>query len=232
MCDFYILGLVLLPILITDLVNPILLTGVLYGLGSNRPMVNSWIIIGAFFLSYFISGILIALGFDAFIDTFELTEGFAYSIELLVALLLIWIGYGQLKAGDTHPEEQLKHERSMSPWDAGLLGLQVNFVGLPFAIPYLAAIDQILKAEIDPFPSVAVLFLYNVLYLLPFVMMIGIKWFFKEKSKSILQKFNLFVHLISVKYLPWVFIGLALVLLEDCVSFLLGYREYSLLSLF
>lgn len=226
------LEIVLTPILLADMINPILLAAVLFGLGSFRPMVNTWAIIGTFFVSYFLSGVVIAIALEEFIHSFHLTEAFAYTFEFGVAVLLLWVGLDQIRKGDTHPEEKLKHKRTMSIWDAGRLGLQVNFVGLPFAIPYLAAIDQILKANIDEIASVSVLLIYNVLYIIPFAAMIAIKWYYHEKSRPIFEKFNRWVHHISVDYLPWIFITLALLLFEDCISFLLGYREYSLLSLF
>ena len=234
MGKLHMLGLeiILFPVLLAAMINPILLAVVLYGLGSFRPMVNTWTIIGTFFASYFLSGVAIAIALEEFIDSFHFTETFAYMIEFVVAVLLLWVGWRQLQAGDTHPEEKLKHKRSMSTWDAGKLELQVNFVGLPFAVPYLAAIDQILKANIDEIASVSVLLIYNVLYIVPFAAMIAIKWYYYEKSRPIFEKFNRWVHHISVDYLPWIFIGLALLLFEDCISFLLGYREYSLLSLF
>jgi len=232
MCEFYFLALVLLPILLTDMINPVLLAAVLYGLGSNRPVGNSWAVILGFFLSYFLAGIAIALAFEAFIDSFELTERFAYLIEFCVALLLILIGWSQLKAGDTHPEEQLPHKRRMSFSSAAFLGLQANIIALPFAVPYLAAIDQILKADLEPWPATGTLLLYNLLYALPFAAMIAVKRLFKERGRMLLEGFNRFVHILSVRYLPWIFIALALLLLEDCISFLLGYREYSFLSLF
>jgi len=228
--SFYGLAIVLFPILLADAINPVLLAGVLYGLGSHRPMINSWMIILSFFVSYFLSGVAIALVFEEIVEIFHLPHGFDYAIEFVVALLLIAIGWSQLRSGDTHPEERLKHESSMSLWDAGMLGLQVNFVGLPFAIPYLAAIDQILKAQISAAASVVVLLVYNILYVSPFVAMIAIKWCFGEQSKPILEGFNRWMHTLSVKYLPWIFFVLALLLLEDCISFFLGYREYSFLS--
>lgn len=230
--SFYGLAIVLFPILLADAINPVLLAGVLYGLGSNRPLINGWMILLSFFVSYFLSGVAIALVFEGIINTFHLPHGFDYVIEFLVALLLIAIGWSQLKSGDTHPEKRLKHESTMSLWDAGMLGLQVNFVGLPFAIPYLAAIDQILKAYISPSASVVVLLIYNILYVSPFIGMIAVKWCFGKESKPILERFNRWMHTLSVKYLPWIFFGLALLLLEDCISFFLGYREYSFLSLY
>ena len=48
---------VILPLLITDIINPVLLAAVIYSLGSNKPFLNSIFILLGWFLLYFIAGI-------------------------------------------------------------------------------------------------------------------------------------------------------------------------------
>ncbi len=48
---------IILPLLITDIINPVLLAAVIYSLGSNKPFLNSIFILLGWFLLYFIAGI-------------------------------------------------------------------------------------------------------------------------------------------------------------------------------
>jgi hypothetical protein len=48
---------IILPLLITDIINPVLLAAVIYSLGSNKPILNSILILPGWFLRYFIAGI-------------------------------------------------------------------------------------------------------------------------------------------------------------------------------
>jgi threonine/homoserine/homoserine lactone efflux protein len=222
---------ILFPILLSDIINPVLLAGVIYGLGSQHPFVNTWTICISFFLSYLAAGLLLAIGIEQVAVFFHFTKDFDYALEIIVAALLFYFAWRMYTTEDQHPEEELPHKKNMSQKDALLLGLQINIVGLPFALPYLAAIDQILKANLTALNSFLFLLLYNVLYVLPFTSLIFIRWYYKKKSDSIFESINKSVDRFTQRYLPFIFLILGLLLVEDCVSYFLGYREYSFLSL-
>lgn len=225
------LFIVLIPILLVDLLNPVLLAGTVYGLGSRRPVTNGCTILTSFFITYFLAGIAIALALEMFTELFRIPHGFDYILEMTVAVLLFYSTWNQYKDTDSHPEEQLKHDEGMTLKDAALLGFQINLVGLPFAIPYLAAIDQILKAEINVIKTLSVLLLYNIGYVLPFTLLIFLRFFYKERSDTIFNSINYGIQHFCDKYMPIILFLLGLLLVEDAVSYFLGYREYSLLSL-
>jgi len=45
----------------------------------------------------------------------------------------------------------------------------INFIGIPFALPYFAAIDQILKANLATGDTLVLLVAYNPVYAPPFL---------------------------------------------------------------
>ncbi|MGA8165070.1 MAG: GAP family protein [Waddliaceae bacterium] len=225
------LFLILVPILLADMVNPILFAGVVYGLGSRRWAVNTWIILISFSLSYFLAGLIIALGLEGFSQKYHIPEVFDYVLEFFVALLLFYFAWRMYRSGYQHPEKKLTGGKAMRAWDAWKMGFQINLIGLPFALPYLAAIDQILKADLHFITVICILFLYNAGYILPFAAMLGIRWLYQEQSQDIFDRINVWIDRVSEKYLPIIFAILGLLLIEDCVSYFLGYREYSFLSL-
>lgn len=222
---------ILIPILVIDVLNPILLAGTIFSLGSRHPIVHSLAVLGSYLATYFLAGVLIAVGLEQFENVFRIPPGFDYTLELIVAALLFYFAWNQYKEGDTHPEEELHQEKKMGVGSYLFLGLQINLVGLPFAIPYLAAIDQILKAELNVIPILWVLFVYNILYVFPYFLLIPLRLFYKNQSDTLFESINNRMHKICTKYMPILFLILGLLLVEDAVSYLLGYREYSLLSL-
>ena len=222
---------ILIPILIVDILNPVLLAGTIYSLGSRHPLMNALGVLGSYLATYFLAGILMAVGLEQFENAFRIPPGFDYILELIVAALLFYFAWDQYRAGDRHPEKKLRQEKKMGFFSYLLLGVQVNLVGLPFAIPYLAAIDQILKAELSIVSALWVLLVYNTVYVLPYFLLIPLRVFYKKESDVIFESINDWMHQTCTKYLPILFFLLGLLLLEDAVSYLIGYREYSFLSL-
>ena len=221
------LALSLIPILIIDMINPVLLGGTIFSLGSKQPTRNTLAVLFTFLITYLIAGLLIAIGLELIEGSFKLPRYFDYILELIVAALLLYMAWKQHKEGDTHPEKKLKQNPDLSFKGAALLGLQINMVGLPFAIPYLAAIDQVLKAEASIYATLLLLLLYNILYILPYSLLLLIP----TENTHIFKTINNWMHRITEKWLPILFFLLALLLIEDAVSFLLGYREYSFMEL-
>jgi cytochrome c biogenesis protein CcdA len=222
---------ILLPFLIVDLINPILLGGVVYSLGSKHPIANGCMVLVSFFATYFLAGIAIAVSLELFTGVLKIPQGFDYVLELLVAVLLFYTAWSQYQTGDQHLEEELPHERGMTLWGAAFLGFQINLVGLPFAVPYLAAIDQVLKAELSVPEILLILLLYNVGYIFPFTLLVVLRIFYKKKSDAVFEAVTYWMHRFCDRYMPVILFILGLLLVEDAVSFLLGYRVYSFLSL-
>ena len=83
---------IVLPILITDIINPVLLAAVIFSLGSRKPFVNSVFILLGWFLLYFAAGIAIALGLDAVIELLANPRPIDFYIEIFIGLLLLWLG--------------------------------------------------------------------------------------------------------------------------------------------
>ncbi len=223
--------LILIPLLIVDMINPVLFAGVVYGLGSRHPVINTWNILVSFFLSYFLAGLIFAETLDLITRYAEIPLFVDYILEFIIALLLLYFARKMYKSGDEHRERKLVEDKDMSAWEAVIMGLTINIVGLPFALPYLAAIDQILKFGINPYVIFCVLLAYNIIYILPFASMVIIRWIYQKESNHIFETINAWIHRVTEKYLPFLFLFIGLLLLEDCISYFLGYREYSLLNL-
>ena len=224
------LMLFILPLLLTDMINPILFVGVVYGLGSQKHLLNGTLVLFSFFVCYFLTGLILAEGVEYLTQVLHLSEDWDYAIEAFVAILLLYFGWINYKTDHT-PDLHLSKKNELTSRQAIFLGIHIHLIGLPFAVPYLAAIDQILKADISYGVIFSLILIYNVIYILPFMLLILIRLFTGDRSAFLFAKVNQWLDWVSSKVIPILFMLLGLLLLEDCLSYFLGYRIYSFLSL-
>ena len=65
---------VLVPILLADALNPVLLGALIYTLGSSRPLLLSSSLLLGHTATYLAAGIVLALGIDSIADRLELRD--------------------------------------------------------------------------------------------------------------------------------------------------------------
>ena len=212
--------LILIPILLADVINPVLLAAVVFALGSYRPVLNALAVLSGWLVLYFIAGIILALGLDAMIAFLESPRPIDFYVETIVAFFLIWLALRCCKKKDPRKKEKdFGEASSLGFFSAFAIGATINLIGLPFAVPYFAAIDQILKADMDWTGAVSVLFIYNLLYILPFTILIIIQYIYKEESRSLFSKINEKMEKIGAILLPAILLLLAAALLTDAVYY-------------
>jgi len=211
---------IFIPILVTDVINPVLLAAVIFALGSNRPYLNSLLIVSGWFVVYYISGIILALGLDSIVKFLENPRPIDFYIETVIAFLLIWLAF-RIRQPENNKRKKKEFDESdtLKPAGAFIIGASINLIGLPFAIPYFAALDQILKADLDWVPSLTALLIYNLLYILPFVLLILIRLIFREQSDPLLSKLNEWMEKIGAVLMPLLLILLAIALLVDAIYY-------------
>ena len=88
-------------------------------------------------------------------------------------------------------------------------------------MPYFAALNQILKADLTIIDSVIVLFAYNLLYALPFVIVPVLVAMNGERSQSLLKRINLVVERASAYLMPALLAIAGFALVGDAIKFLL-----------
>jgi len=110
-------------------------------------------------------------------------------------------------------------EWELTPAKCFGFGAVVNFIGIPFALPYFAAIDQILKADLSLTESVSALGIYNVAYALPYFVVPAMVGVSGESAKPLLEKINAFLVRASDIIMPWMLGLLGLALLADSAAY-------------
>ena len=213
---------ILIPILLTDVVNPVLLAAVIFALGSKKPLLNANAVLFGWLILYFIAGIILALGLESISEFLANPRPIDFYIEIVVGVLLVWLALRCFKKEDPRKKEKdFGAADELKTSTAFWIGASINLIGLPFAIPYFAAIDQILKSDLDWFPAVMALLIYNLLYILPFTLLILIRYVYKEKSDHLFASINEKMEKLGNIILPLMLLLIGGVLMADAIKFFL-----------
>jgi len=202
----------LTPILLVDVLNPVLFAMLVFAAGSNRAVANSSALLIGHTLAYLIAGVAISFGMEQVAARLADPQSIDFVISGVVGLGLLLLVLPTKKAGAPVADEP---EWELTPAKCLGFGAVVNFIGIPFALPYFAAIDQILKADLSMTGSITTLAIYNVLYALPFVVVPVMVAVSGESAKPFLEKINNFLVKASDIVMPWMLALLGLALLAD-----------------
>jgi hypothetical protein len=90
---------------------------------------------------------------------------------------------------------------------------------MPFAIPYFAVLGQILKADLDWMGALMVLLIYNLLYVLPFSLLIFIRLIYRQESDVLFKSISDGMERLSGVVMPILLFLLGGALLADAFVF-------------
>ena len=209
----------LIPLLVVDVLNPVLFALIVVAVGTSRPFANSTALIAGHTAAYFFSGIIIALALTRITDRLNNPLPVDLVIEFLLGLLCLWAA---LASRDGKASEEKTPVAELTPAFCFGYGALVNFIGVPFALPYFAAVDQILKSNLSVESSLATIAAYNFAYALPFLAVPILIALTGESSKPILEKItNLLIGLVD-RFMPVILLLLGLALIADALAFLVS----------
>ncbi len=206
----------LFPILLVDMLNPVLFAVMVFAAGSSRPITNSAAILIGHTLAYFVAGILVSLGIEQATERLVNPHRIDFIISGIVGIGLLWVTLRTKKEGAPVASEP---EWELTPMKCLGFGAFVNFIGIPFALPYFAVVDQLLKANLSMPESLTTLAIYNISYALPFVVVPAAVAISGENAKPLLEKINGFIGKASDVVMPWMLGLLGLALLADSIAY-------------
>lgn len=208
----------LIPLLVVDVLNPVLFALLVVATGTGRPIANSSALLAGHTIAYLISGVIIAVGLEQISHRLNNPLPIDFVIELLLGLLCVWAA---LASRDGKASEEKNPEGELTPAYCFGYGAVVNFIGVPFALPYFAVVSQLLKADLSVESSVLVLVLYNAAYALPFALVPMAVALVGDSSKPILAKIsNVLVGLVD-RFMPILMLLLGLALAADALAYLI-----------
>jgi len=208
---------VLVPILLGDVLNPVLFAFLIYATGSTRPILNSSLMLAGHTAAYFAAGIVIALGLERIMETLQDPGSLVFGLELLIGVALVAVAVMSL-TDKGRPDAEEKSD-PLTPAKSFGLGIIINLIGIPFAVPYFAALDQILKADLDTTGAVTQLAIYNVAYALPFAAIIFTRAIMGKSARPMLNRVNGWVEKASGFIMTPLLFLLGIALIIDAVYY-------------
>jgi Flp pilus assembly pilin Flp len=223
---------VLLPIALINSLStlPGGLSGVVMSLGTERPYATASAFIAGKLVTYFVFGLVMVMGLDAAFDQanawmqdkWQDPDTLDVVLQLLIGATMAVFGF-RLTNADLHQPIR-KPSASMTPGGAFWLAAGVSIAGLPVALLYFAAIDQILRADVTALGVVTALLYYKLIVLSPLILMIPMHRLLGARSDPIFSALGRFLER-WVKRLMFVgFLCLGSVLAADAIGWFLGFR--------
>jgi cytochrome c biogenesis protein CcdA len=192
---------------LADSINPSTIAPALYIATGERARGRVAEFTMAVFAVYFIGGAAIAIGAGELIrdllphprNHVASVVEVAVGVALIAGAAFLWRHRHQL----SHRDPPDFDPQGRSGW---FLGASITAVELPTAFPYFAAIAAILGANVGPVRALSLLFLFNVCFVLPLLLIVATLTFAPEKAERILSVARAFLQ----RHWPAVLAGLAL----------------------
>ena len=222
----------LFPIALIDSLSvvPVAIVPLILVLGGKRPILGTFSFMAGIIVTYFPFGVLLLYGFDAL---FQVLAGHFMRwwrkepdfgellIQLFVGILLVV--YGQrLCRRKQIKGSNLSKGSSINPVQAFSIGAIINLSGMWGALPYFAAIAQILKEDPSPLGMITALSFYNGVFALPLFSFMVLYLVFGERSSRLFATISDGIIRWGNKLIPILLIGLGFILVIDALGWFYG----------
>lgn len=210
----------LVPLLLVDVLNPVLFAVLIFATGSKRPVANSSALLIGHTLAYLCVGIGASYAVDFISHRLANPQPIDFAIEFVVGLACLYAVFPSRGGGAS---ESRNPATELTPLGAMLYGAIINFIGAPFALPYFAAISQILDAGLSVEADLLILIAYNLVYALVFATVPALVWAMGDRARPLLQKINAVMTKGADLLMPWLMLLLGVLLtLDASVFFITG----------
>ena len=223
--------LVLIPIALLDSTSiiPLCIVILVVLLAGPNPLGRASAFVFGIFLAYLACGHLIMLGLQSVLDEVSAYAARAwaspYTEELLLQILigLVLLAFAMKIAKGSKARAEKPQPGAMTGTQAFLAGVGLTIIGFPGAVPYFAAIDLTLRAELGLVQRVAALWIYNLAFVVPLALLVLLRLLLGERSQETLVRINAFFDRWGQRVILVLFVLLGVVLVADGIGWLLGY---------
>lgn len=222
---------ILIPIGLLDSTSiiPLCIVLLVMLLAGPNPIVRSCALIVGIFVAYLAFGILVLLGLQTIIDEIEtyldrlwvnpnLEELILQIVIGIVLCLVAWrmMAKDKKTAGKPAPS-------SMTAVQAFVSGAVLTIVGLPGAVPYFAAIELTLRAELTMAQEFIALVFYNVVFVLPIAAIVVLRVVLGNRSQRLFDGIQRFFDTWGRRVIVALLVVLGVILIVDGIGWLVGY---------
>ncbi len=222
--------LILTPISLVDSTSiiPLSILPLIILLSGRRPVLGSVAFLTGIYATYLILGILIALGLSSMFDQINvyLTQIWKHPdtldliTQIIIGVILLVFGFRRPRARDSRGDSGISE--SITPPKAFIIAAGLVIIGMPGALPYLAAIDQLLRADLTRFEVVLALLYYNVLFISPLSVLVFIRVLFPNQSDRIFDFIKDLITKWGRRVIVTLLVILGLVMVVDGIGWFLG----------
>ena len=222
---------VLTPIALLNSVSilPTAISGFAVSLGAPKPFLTTSAFIAGNFVPMFTFGLLVTLGLDAAFqqlgvwarDAWQDPDALVVLLQLIIGAVTVAFGY-RLSRASPHRPDRVSTAR-MTPIGAFSVAAGVTLIGLPGSLLYFAAIDQILRAELTVVGITKAALFYNVIVLLPLVLIVLFRGLLGRRSDPLFRAVARFFERWGKRLLSFGMLGVGVVLTADAIGWFLGF---------
>jgi len=223
---------VLTPIALIDSLSvvPVAIAPMVFLLGQKRPLAGALAFIAGIVAPYFPIGVAIAFGLDSLFVPLQdyaadLLVRKPHTYELLIQLVLgiLMVVLGHRICSSRGRKRAAAQEPPMSPWLAFTVAALISLSGIWGALPYFAAVAQILRADLTAAGSLVALFYYNVAFTLPLFAIIALRAALGPEAEGWLARLSRFLARWGKRVIVILLIGLGAVLIADAVGWFFDF---------
>ena len=222
---------VLTPIALINSLSmlPAGITGVVASLGNRKPYLTAGAFIAGTFVPHFLFGLLLVIGLDNAFDRVSVwmhdkwrdPDTLDVALQLVIGVAMAVFGYRMARAGQRRPDRA--SSISMTPVRAFSVAAGLTIIGLPGALLYFAAIDQILRADITVLRIVNALLYYNLIMLFPLMLIVVMRRIFGTHADPIFAAVTRFLERWGKRLLFFGLLGIGIVLVVDAIAWFAGF---------
>lgn len=197
-------------------------------LGGKRAIRVTLSFFSGIFLVYMCAGLLIVLGLGALFDPlnewFQRFKSDPNTVEIIAQIVIgvVMVALGRRLAAKRSKQPERGSAPSFTAGAAFAFGAGLMLIGLPGALPYFGAIDQILRADLPLGPSWFALLFYNGMFLLPLGILLLIRVLLPGRSEAIFGRVAEFTERWGRRFAIVVLLVLGAFFAVDGVSWLFG----------
>lgn len=216
----------LISLALVDCLNPATIsTQAFLLIGTQKPQRRAIAHALGVYVSYFLIGFLIVFGLGELLKpllTYTLGT-VEYAILLVVGSVLIFLAYRMNSKDQSTIGKYMDKVRNLSPAKTFFFGFFSTFMDIPTAFPYFAAIALLIGVQLPFMGLTALLLIYDFIYILPLLILVGVYLVTRGKCASLLQRINDKITMWSVKIAKPFLILIGALLIVASIAFFLGF---------
>ena len=222
----------LVPIALIDSLSliPVAVVPLALLLGGRQPVAGALAFVAGVLVIYTPFGLLLTFGLDELFDALSAhfsawwnrTPDFGEVVlEIVVGLLLLVAGQRICEKRGSQTDEE--RPRGMTPLQGFLSGFILTVTGLWGALPYFAAVSQILKEDLPPAGMMGAILFYNLVFALPLFAMLAVHFLLGDRSERWFGKLAVFITHWGKRFISLLLIGLGFLMVVDGIGWLNGW---------